>query len=436
MTPGYHPGYLSVCSGIEAVSVAWRGLPLRPVMFCEIEPFPRAVLAARQAAACMRFARPPDAVPLWPDFTALRVRHMPRLGIDPASIDILIGGTPCQAFSLAGRRRGLADARGNLSLAFVGLADAIDNFRRDRGLGPIVVGWENVEGVLSMPDNAFGCFLAALAGAGAPLVPPGRGRWSDAGLVVGPRRAAAWRLLDAQYFGLAQRRRRVLVVASARKRCPAEILFESEGVRRDSPPRRGAWHNLSGTLTGGARGRGGYSHDDGELIVAIGAYGGNRQSGPLDIAAALTANGQRMDFETETFVAHTLPSEGFDASEDGTGRGSPIVPAVLPFDCKRGGGGGGDVSGTLRAMSHAGSHANAGGHAAVAVASDAGDIGVRRLTPREWERLQGFPDDYTLIDYRGKPAADGPRYRALGNSMPVPMIRWLGCRIASVLGAI
>jgi DNA (cytosine-5)-methyltransferase 1 len=218
-------GFLSVCSGIEAVSEAWRDLPFQPAMYSEIEAFPRAVLEQRHNAACCRKTQRPDgSVPLWGDFTAIRIRFLLRLGVNLESIGVLIGGTPCQAFSFAGHRRGLADDRGNLTLAFVRLADAIDNFRRRRGLQPLVIAWENVEGVLSMPDNSFGCFLAGLVGTGAPLVPTGRAGWSDAGVVIGPRRAAAWRLLDAQYFGLAQRRRRVLVVASARKECPPDGL--------------------------------------------------------------------------------------------------------------------------------------------------------------------------------------------------------------------
>jgi DNA (cytosine-5)-methyltransferase 1 len=130
---------------------------------------------------------------------------------------------------------------------------------------------------------------------------------------------------------------------------------------------------------------------------------------------------------TDTLIAHSLRGEGFDASEDGTGRGTPLVPVA--FDCK-----GTQVQfttdgihPTLRSMCHKDSHSNAGGHASAQIGS-----AVRRLTPRECERLQGFPDDYTLIPVRGKPAADGPRYKALGNSMAVPVMRWIGERIAAV----
>jgi len=152
--------------------------------------------------------------------------------------DLFCGGTPCQAFSVAGLRNSLDDARGNLSLTFVGIANAIDHVRSVRGDAPAIVFWENVPGVLSTKDNAFGCFLAALAGESDPVTCPD-GKWSTAGVVVGQTRTVAWRVLDAQYFGVAQRRRRVFVIASARNDFdPAEILFECDSVRRDIAPSR------------------------------------------------------------------------------------------------------------------------------------------------------------------------------------------------------
>jgi DNA (cytosine-5)-methyltransferase 1 len=152
--------------------------------------------------------------------------------------DLFCGGTPCQAFSVAGLRNSLDDARGNLSLTFVGIANAIDHVRSLRGDSPAIVFWENVPGVLNTKDNAFGCFLGALAGESEPITAPGE-RWSNAGCVFGPQRTVAWRVLDAQYFGVAQRRRRVFVVASARDDInPTEVLFEFEGLRRDTAPSR------------------------------------------------------------------------------------------------------------------------------------------------------------------------------------------------------
>ncbi|WP_133308733.1 DNA cytosine methyltransferase, partial [Salmonella enterica] len=216
--------YGSVCSGIEAASVAWEGLGWRPAWFAEIEPFPSAVLAHH-----------------WPEVVNLGDMTKIAAGIRAGLIeapDALVGGTPCQAFSIAGLRVGLEDARGQLTLAFVDLVNAIDEKRREQGKSPVIVVWENVPGVLSSNDNAFGYFLAGLAGESCALESPGR-KWTNAGYVLGPERAVAWRVLDAQFFGVAQRRRRVFVVASARADIdPAKILFESEGVRRNIAPRR------------------------------------------------------------------------------------------------------------------------------------------------------------------------------------------------------
>jgi DNA (cytosine-5)-methyltransferase 1 len=534
-------GFISVCDGIGAVSEAWRDLPLGPVLLSEIAAFPRSVLEHRHGATpweVWRTKAMPNGVPLWGDFTTIRdsLPELAAFGVGIESAEILVGGTPCQGFSFAGKRGGLSDDRSNLCLEFVRLADAIDDFRRARGLGPCVALWENVEGVLSMDDNAFGCFLAGLAGCGSALIPPGGAGWSDAGLVVGPKRAAAWRLFDAQYFGLAQRRRRVLVVASAAKGCPAEILFEREGVRRDSPPRRRSREDLAGTLAGGARRRGGYSMDDvpaacGGLQASAGgadendaeqgrlvAFGGNRTDGPLDIAACLSAHGGgsgRMDFETETFVAELEPSlyrvtgndGAYDTGEAAGALGTGTDPSshVIAFSCKDDGRDATDnLAPTLRAMNFDKSHAKAGGQLAVAVSirgreggataelAEDGDIspairssqgggdkphvlvgavaiaenqrgeviesdiapsikgqggkpgqgyaaaltgaGVRRLTPTECERLQGFPDEYTLAPVRRgkktKLAEDGPRYAALGNSMPVSLMTWVGERLS------
>lgn len=506
--------YGSVCSGIEAATVAWHPLGMRPEWFAEIEPFPSAVLAHHW----------PD-VPNLGDMTALA--RMVLLEQIPAP-DVLVGGTPCQAFSVAGMRNGLADPRGALTIKYVELADAVDHVRTASGEDECVVVWENVPGVLSDKGNAFGCFLGALVGESDALLPSG-GKWTDAGCVYGPRRAAAWRVLDAQYFGLAQRRRRVFVVASARAGFdPAAVLFEQQGVRRDHPPRRGAPENLAATVAGGARKRGGYSTDDVPCVAKtvtanarkadredcmnLIAFGGGANCQQTEVATALSAHpgGTRMDAETETFiVAGTLQANGKAAgsatSQDaesgllvvhGTqdpcvsdqaftlGRNSGQENAVLAFSCKYYGADAGELAPTLRAMGHGESHANAGGQVAVAVIQNAtrgkdqnglgispgdepmytldqasqhavcvtGEIthtlakgqqpptivssAVRRLTPRECERLQGFDDDHTLIPWRGKPAEecpDGPRYKAIGNSKAVYVIRWIGIRLKQQL---
>ena len=172
----------SVCSGIEAASVAWHPLGWRAAWLAEIEPFPCAVLAHHY----------PDT-PNLGDMSTLAARI---LSGEVEAPDLFCGGTPCQAFSVAGLRRSLGDARGNLSLTFCEIADAIDTMRRIRGHQPDIIFWENVPGVLSTRDNAFGCFLAGIAGEDEPLEPPG-GKWAHAGAVLGPKRAVAWRTLDA-----------------------------------------------------------------------------------------------------------------------------------------------------------------------------------------------------------------------------------------------
>jgi DNA (cytosine-5)-methyltransferase 1 len=214
--------FLSVCSGIEAASVAWEPLGFRAAGYAEIDPFASEVLAHRFGSNLPGESLSRNAPPNFGDFTAI------PLGQLPPQVDVLVGGTPCQAFSVAGRRLSLADARGNLTLAYVVLAHEL---ARSHGLRNAI--WENVPGVLSTDDNAFGCLLAALVGADAPLLPApqpaGRKgndlwRWSDklgalrpawpgAGMAAGPAGRAAWRVLDAQHFGLAQRRSRVFLVA-------------------------------------------------------------------------------------------------------------------------------------------------------------------------------------------------------------------------------
>ena len=543
--------YLSLFSGIEAASVAWKPLGWECVGVAEIEPFASAALAHHY----------PDAPNLG---SVIDLRDRLTSGEDVAGLlsdppDIVVGGSPCQSWSVAGSRKGLSDPRGQLTLVYAEIIDAIR---------PRFIVWENVPGVLSARDNGFGHLLGALAGHGSAIpVPPGHQRWSNAGVVAGPERALAWRVLDAQYFRVPQRRRRVFLVgcAAASGRDPSEILFERQGVPGDPAPGGKTRKDVAPTLASRARGgglqpkcastsvsgsAGGLGTDfdlDGGLIPSVSlrtrdgcavaemdvsgispalragqggssrnfiaapqkmapvyaiqgaatrenpnsgpdgigvrenvaytlearaevqavAFGGSC-TGPRDTALTLSTKNQRNDFETETLiahpvnhpiafdckaggntsfsigdkpgsmrgeghggghlavafqpgnlrrgagskpseqsfptlkadhgrgmsdqfphVAHTLRAEGFDASEDGTGRGIPLVPV------------------------HRASWA------------------VRRLTPVECARLQGFPDHYLNITYRKKAAADGNKYKALGNSMAVPVMRWIGKRIAS-----
>lgn len=332
--------YLSVCSGIEAATVAWHHLGWSPVAFSEIEKFPSAVLAHHY-----------PTVPNLGDMT--KHESWPD---DP--IDLLVGGTPCQSFSVAGLRKGLADPRGNLALTYLAIAAR----RRAKWLV-----WENVPGVLSSNGGRdFGSFLGAMGQLGYGF---------------------AYRVLDAQYFGVAQRRRRVFVVGYLGDwRRAAAVLFERESLSGHPAPIREARQDLAQCLT--------------------------------------TGTGKRYDPETETlpvvFGWHNSASQGDSVSEHVTPTLDKSKTPAVAFDPNQVTSKANRSQPTLELM-----HTMPATSVAPCLFAPA----VRRLTPRECERLQGFPDDYTLTPHRGKPAADGPRYKALGNSMAVPVMRWIGQRI-------
>lgn len=348
--------YGSLCSGIEAASVAWEPLGWQPAWFAEIEPFPCAVLNHHW-----------PHVPNYGDMTRLVGKILNGTVEAP---DILVGGTPCQAFSVAGLRGSLDDERGNLTLVLIRILDAIDFIRARNGQPPCILVWENVPGVLSTKDNAFGCFLGGLAGEDMPLVPAGK-RWTNAGYVLGHKRRIAWRIFDAQYFGVAQRRRRVFVVASAGSEDPAEILFERQGE--------------AGDFEAGAE-----TQEDTATFIE-GSFGTYRKS---DIGGTVKRRGGALSGGSETLIVNigaTLSTgfggRGVDSDQICNGN------CVINFPK------------------------------------------VRKLTPIECERLQGFPDNYTRIAWRNKPSEqcpDGPRYMAIGNSMAVPVIRWIGERICRI----
>lgn len=472
----------SVCSGIEAASVAWHPLGWSAAWLAEIEPFPSAVLAHHY-----------PNVPNYGD-----MKQLPWLiaaGLVEAP-ELLCGGTPCQAFSVAGLRRSLDDARGNLSLTFCEIANAIDDQRNAAGLDAAVIFWENVPGVLSTKDNAFGCFLAGLAGEDEPLQPAGK-KWANAGAVYGPARTVAWRTLDAQYFGVAQRRRRVFVVASARGDIdPAQVLFEWDGLRRDTAPRRGQGKNSAANAAAGPAGSGlsafttklhnTASNNAGKLF--------EEYSTCLDANSPAPAVFQPVAFDTTQVTSaanRSNPKPGDPCHPLAAGAHAPAIAFQQTADCltaaygTKWNGNASATNGSLFAGHPVAFPANLSGtqHAstenlapamgaknptAVAVSlrgreggataemgdevqnclrasSGGGDkphiltaMQVRRLTPRECERLQGFPDDYTAIPWRKKPASecpDGPRYKALGNSWAVPVVRWIGRRIQEALNA-
>jgi len=460
--------YISVCAGIEAASVAWHALGWNPVAFSEIEKFPSAVLAHHY-----------PNVPNWGDMT--KFKEWPN-----ESIDILVGGTPCQSFSVAGLRKGLDDPRGNLMLTYLAIAD---RYR------PEWLVWENVPGVLSSNKGRdFGTFLGALGEL---------------------RYGFAYRVLDAQYFGVAQRRRRVFVVANARSwQRAAAVLFERESLSRNPAPSRKTGKVVTAGVDVGVDMCGPLNAKDNQHFDTDGLSRNSAKIIPVTVAGALGARtglsigvqdaecghmipvafalqgagatsqnsqGSTVNYEvcftlnkTEvhgvavtqctTFqeIADCL-TEGYGTKWSGNAsatNGSLFV--AQPMAVAYGVGESPNVAHCLRSSASRGNKHESTTYVAQPVAFDTTQITspenrsnpkvgdpchplaagahppliagmqVRRLTPRECERLQGFPDDYTLIPYRNKPACDGPRYKALGNSMAVPVMRWIGRRIDEV----
>lgn len=342
--------YATVCSGIGAPELAIKRASLEwsCSFMSDIEAFPRAVLKHHY-----------ESHPLHGDFTTIQKDHY-----EP--VDVLIGGTPCQSFSVAGKRLGLDDARGNLALEYLSLA---------RRIGARWLVWENVPGVLSSNNGRdFGAFLGGLAECGYGF---------------------AYRVLDAQYFGVPQRRRRVILVGySGNWRPAAAVLFERESLLRDLTPRREEGKGIAGT---------------------IGARTGR------SIGAQDAANGHMIPETCGTLTADTHPGaySGQDAYND------RLIPTYIAQLGHTKGNGLGvtktDTANTLEAIT--------GSNQAIANSSE---MRVRRLTPTECERLMGFPDGYTDITFRKKPAADSNRYKALGNSMIVPKMQWILSRMDKV----
>jgi DNA (cytosine-5)-methyltransferase 1 len=426
----------SACSGIEAASVAWHPLGWRASFLSEIEPFPRAVLAHHY----------PEA-PLHGDFTTIEAgQYKP--------IDLLVGGTPCQSFSVAGLRGGLGDDRGNLALEYLRLADR---------LRPRWLVWENVPGVLSSAGGRdFGAILGGMVELGYGI---------------------AYRVLDAQFFGVAQRRRRVFVVGHLGDwRRAAAVLFERHSLQGHPAPSREAGQRPAGTVGASS---GDWSRDHiGESIIAFGSKEHAQDAG--DVAPPLRAMGSRKDHPNgggQLAVAYSIMpmNSGTDykaravdvlqplmaGGNASSAQGGDVIvtptldssaPHAVAFALRGREGGampeiGGDQIGALRSASGGSSRdyvafAHQGGGVQTRLGYDpeaktcqtlganqtpaiAGSA-VRRLTPRECERLQGFPDDYTLIPWRKGLAPDGPRYKALGNSMAVPVMAHIGRRIEAV----
>ena len=403
--------YGSVCSGVEAATVAWHSLGWQAQWFSEIEKFPSAVLQHHY-----------PNTPNHGDMTDFK--EWPN---DP--IDVLVGGTPCQSFSVAGLRKGLADPRGNLMLTYLAIAAQYQ---------PKWLVWENVPGVLSSNRGRdFGTFLGALGQLGYGF---------------------AYRVLDAQYFGVAQRRRRVFVVGYLGDwRRAAAVLFERESMSGHPAPSREAREEVAGTIaassfTGGPSGKpegAAVNHFvptwPAKVASTLNAAFAEKQGledqhinggAPLFVPQStgpLTAGMGKGPRGTEgvesnhviAFGAQNSAQQGDSVSEHVTptldkSKTPPVGYSSSSF------GGYQEGVGTIRA-----SGGDLGGGSETFVA----DMQVRRLTPTECERLQGFPDNYTQIPYRNKPAEscpDGPRYKAMGNSMAVPVMRWIGERINMV----
>lgn len=504
--------YGSVCSGIEAATRAWQPLGWEAAFFSEIEAFPSAVLAHHYGSNMPGEPLAKNGIPNYGDFT--------QIGADAGPIDLLVGGTPCQSFSVAGKRLGLDDPRGNLALEYLSLA---------RRLRARWIVWENVPGVVSSvtdEEDGEGGVQSGIEGrqAGDEWIEE-----SDFATFLSFVRECgygfAYRVLDAQYvrvdgFGRAvpQRRRRVFVVGYLGDwRRAAAVLLEPQGMRGDSAPRREPRQGLTRSTDGGSVsrsvvGRVDYENNGHEANDPTGPLlkgsptGGGR---PLPaVAEMITSTGNvphclnaggmgRQDYETETMVAHTL------LGKQNSSHGADLE-TYIAFDCKasgRAGFGIGEISPTLRAMGHTHGNQNAGGQVAVAHAIQAGALrenpnsgpdgvgvqegvsytlearaevqavafdmrgreggaqfegphdtaniraasggssksyvaqewAVRRLTPTECERLQGFPDNFTNVPWGKKDTSpDGPRYKALGNSMAVNVMRWIGRRIEMV----
>ncbi|ENV34527.1 DNA cytosine methyltransferase [Acinetobacter gerneri] len=465
--------YGSVCSGIEAATVAWHGLGWQPEWFAEIEKFPSQVLAHHY-----------PETPNLGDMTEIAKKVKNN---EVEAPDILVGGTPCQAFSVAGLRNSLDDDRGQLSLEFVRLANEIDSARLIRGLEPTIIVWENVPGVLNTKDNAFGCFLGALSGEGCELQPTGK-KWPNAGCVFGPQRQIAWRVLDAQYFGLAQRRKRVFVVASARTECVAKILFERKSMSGDIASRRSqkestARSGVSNTLNASKTVSGKRivppllaSHGQkmwlgnqeafcGDYYIkhAIGVGGCNSNATIIpETSATLLSNNDR-GYVIKIFgIQGNIIGRNINAGGNGIGFKEEQAPTLTSTDrhgvalcgtfndalrdlsvniaptCRSGGKGGGPIRHAVFEPAYAmiadttpkiskeinGTLRSSGGGGIVPSSVTYQSI-ARYLTEIECERLQGFPDNYTGIPGASK----SNRYKALGNSMAVPVMQWIGKRI-------
>jgi len=380
--------YLSVCSGIEAATVAWHPLGWNPVGFSEIESFPSQVLKHHY-----------PEVTNYGDMTKFKEWQI------ESNVDVFVGGTPCQSFSVAGLRKGLDDPRGNLMLTYLAIA---------KQYRPRWLVWENVPGVLSSADGRdFGSFLGGLAVCGYGF---------------------AYRVLDAQYFGVAQRRKRVFVVGYLGNWRPAAaVLFERESLSGNPPPRREKGQEVAATIAA----RFGISRNNHEECVTHRVYENHPADSRVkeleDVCSTVTSRwgtgggnapmvSQPIQETVGALCADSHPG-AYSGQDAYTGR---LIPQPIAFQLS------GDRDNPSISTSDETAFclpANPMSDRGQAVATK---MSVRRLTVTECERLQGFPDHYTDIKPKGRATPDGPRYKALGNSMAVPVMHWIGQKIQKV----
>jgi DNA (cytosine-5)-methyltransferase 1 len=355
----YNMKYLSLCSGIEAATVAWHPLGWEAVAYSEIERFPSEVLAHHY-----------PSTPNLGDMTKFKE------WTNVSDVDLLVGGTPCQSFSVAGLRKGLDDPRGNLMLTYLAIA---------KQYRPNWLVWENVPGVLSSNGGRdFGSFLGGLAECGYGF---------------------AYRVLDAQFFGVAQRRRRVFVVGYLGDwRAAAAVLFERHSLQGHPAPSREKRQAVAASVEAGV--------DVSKCLTARGAGGQNHDPETSNLLP-ISFSGCDDGMDTQINVTPTMRVAGNSQGNLAVAVGTDLYNGNIT----------GDVAAT---MGTPGSSSNASGPTVMQ------SMAVRRLTPVECERLQGFSDNYTDIKSKNKPTPDGPRYKALGNSMAVPVMAWIGQRIEQV----
>ena len=395
--------YATVCSGVEACSVAWEPLGWKPVFFSEIEDFPSEVLNTHY-----------PSVPNHGDMT-----NFEEWGYEKGSIDVICGGTPCQSFSVAGLRRGLSDDRGNLALTFCRMVNQ---------LRPKYFIWENVAGCLSSNGGRdFGSITGAMAEFGYSF---------------------GWRVFDAQYFGVPQRRRRVFLIgcASGQSEHIRQILFEPEGGRRNYAESQETGQDITRNVghstevfdfqrigVYGTKGVGSTcmarDYKDSKDLVVYEYHGHDSRVKELDQTCQTVTSRWGTGGNNVPLVSFSSNMSEPDVLEN-------IAPTV-----KLGGSGCANPPAVAYGLRTSNTKSNGWGiqenrtHTLDATGGThtvATEKLVRRLTPIEVERLQGFPDDYTNIPWRGKTAPDSRRYKAMGNSMAVPVMRWLGQRIADI----